>query len=425
MTLYLKDATYVDWRILAITKTHLAVAEGPEAGLNLVATLPAADQLGTDDRILDCTGKLVTKAFGCGHHHIYATLARGMPALAKAITNFTEVLEYIWWHIDKRLDREMIEASALAAAIHCAKNGVSFVIDHHASPFAIEGCLTVIAEAFDRVGIGHLLCYEISDRDGEGPREAGLAETDAYLAAGRQGHVGLHASFTVGEELLVKAVDLAHRHATGLHVHVAEDRADQQDAQTKYGKRVIERFADAGVLGLPKSILAHCIHLSEGERRLLIDSGLWVVQNVESNQNNRVGVTGYADLAERTLLGTDGMHADMLRSAKAAFLVGQATEGIGFDAIYRRFRNVHHYLDAFGAKGDGENNLVILDYDTPTEVTGDNFLGHFVYGIDARHVESVVAQGRLVVEDRRVTTVDEEEILAFAREMGRRLWEKL
>jgi cytosine/adenosine deaminase-related metal-dependent hydrolase len=425
MTLYLKDANYVDWRTLAITRTHLAVAEGPAGGLDVVGALPAADRLESHDRLLDCRGKLVTKAFGCGHHHIYSTLARGMPAPARAPAEFTEVLEYIWWHIDKRLDLPMIEASALAAAIHCAKSGVGFVIDHHASPFAVEGSLAVIAEAFERVGIGHLLCYEISDRDGEGPREAGLAETDAYLAAGNKGHVGLHASFTAGDDLLARAVELAHRHGTGLHVHVAEDVADQKDALARYGKRVIERFADAGVLDLPKSILAHCIHLSERERRLLADSGLWVVQNVESNQNNKVGVTGYAHIAERTLLGTDGMHSDMLRSAKAAFLVGQTTEGIGLDTVYGRFRNVHRYLDAFGAEGDGENNLVILDYDAPTEVTADNFLGHFVYGIDARHVESVVAQGRLIVEDRRVTRVDEAEVLAFAREMGRRLWEKL
>lgn len=425
MTLYLKNARFLDWQTLEIKGAHLAVEEGAEGGIAFVDALPAANQLGVEDRVLDCAGKLVTKAFGCGHHHIYSTLARGMPAPAKTPTNFTEVLEYVWWHIDKRLDLAMIEASALASAIYCAKSGVSFVIDHHASPFAIEGSLSTIARAFERVGISHLLCYEISDRDGEGPREAGLAETDAYLAAGHQGHVGLHASFTVGDELLAKAVDLAHRHATGLHVHVAEDKADQQDALAKYGKRVIERLADAGALALPKSILGHCIHLSDNERQLLADSGLWVVQNVESNQNNNVGVAGYAYLSDRMMLGTDGMHCDMLRSAKAAFLVGQATEGISFDTVYQRFRNVHRYISAFGGRGDGENNLVVLDYDAPTEVTADNFLGHFVYGLDARHVESVIAQGRLILEDRRVTQVDEAEVLAFAREMGSRLWEKM
>lgn len=425
MTLYLKDAAYIDWRTLSIRRTHIAVAQGADAAIAFMDALPPSDTLAPGDRVVDCAGKWVTKSFGCGHHHIYSTLARGMPAPARSPTNFTEVLETIWWHIDKRLDLEMIAASALAAAIHCAKSGVTFVIDHHASPFAIGGCLTTIAEAFDRVGIAHLLCYEISDRDGEGPRQAGLAETDRFLAAGHQGHVGLHASFTVGDPLLQKAVDLAQKHDTGLHVHVAEDLADQRDAESKYGQRVLERFRDAGALALPKSIFAHCIHLTDKEKKLLADAGVWVVQNVESNQNNNVGLAGYGDFAPRTLLGTDGMHCDMLRSAKAAFLVGQATEGIGFDGIYDRFRNIHRYVECFGARGDGDNNLVILDYDTPTEVTAENFLGHFVYGLDARHVESVIAQGRLIVEKRRVVTVDEDAVLARARQMGRRLWGKL
>jgi len=425
MTLYLKNATFIDWETFEVSHTNLAVESGPVGDVRHLPTIPDKDALTPEDRIFDCNDKWVTKSFGCGHHHIYSTLARGMPAPRKIPTNFMEVLQYIWWHIDKRLDLEMIEASALASAIYCAKSGVTFVIDHHASPFAIENSLSTIAKAFDRVGISHMLCYEISDRDGEGPRDAGLAETDRFLAAGHQGHVGLHASFTVGDESLQKAVDLAHKHDTGLHVHVAEDKADQADATAKYGKRVVERYQDAGALALSKSIFVHCIHLSGHEKKLLGDSGVWVAQNVESNQNNNVGVAGYADLTDNMMLGTDGMHGDMLRSAKAAFLVGQATEGIGFDGIYNRFRNVHRYIQKFGVRGDGANNLVILDYDTPTELTQDNFLGHFVYGIDARHVESVISQGRLLVENRQVVTVDEKEVLAHARAMGRKLWEKM
>ncbi|MEJ2137553.1 MAG: amidohydrolase family protein, partial [Desulfofustis sp.] len=387
--------------------------------------IPPQDTMATEDRVIDCAGKLVTRSFGCGHHHIYSTLARGMPAPRKTPTNFTEVLQYVWWHIDKRLDLEMIEASALASAVYCAKNGVTFVIDHHASPMAIQDSLFTIAKAFDRVGLAHMLCYEISDRDGQGPREEGLAETAAFLAQGYQGHVGLHASFTVGDELLKKAIALSKKHDTGLHMHVAEDRADQEDALTQYGKRVVERLADAGALELSKSLLCHCIHLSDHEKELLRRSAVWVAQNVESNQNNNVGLTGYAAITDNVILGTDGMHCDMLRSAKAAFLAGQDTEGIGFDGLYRRFRDVHRYTREFGASGDDENNLVVLDYDAPTEVTADNFLGHFVYGLDARHVETVICNGRIIVEDRCMTTVDEAEVLAYAREMGKKLWDKM
>jgi cytosine/adenosine deaminase-related metal-dependent hydrolase len=425
MTLYLKNATFLDWQSLKIKRTHLAVKEGSQNGISFLTALPSEDAMTPQDRVIDCAGKLVTKSFGCGHHHIYSTLARGMPAPRKIPANFTEILQYVWWHIDKRLDLEMIEASALASAVYCAKNGVTFIIDHHASPFAIKDSLSTIAKAFDRVGVAHMLCYEISDRDGEAPREEGLAETDAFLAAGHQGHVGLHASFTVGEELLKKAIALAQKHNTGLHMHVAEDRADQEDAVAKYGRRVVERLQDAGALELKTSIFPHCIHLSDREKELVRRSGIWVAQNTESNQNNNVGLTGYAPLTDNVMLGTDGMHCDMLRSAQAAFLVGQATEGIGFDGIYQRFRNVHRYTQACGAQGDADNNLVILDYDAPTKLTTDNFLGHFVYGLNARHVETVICQGRVIVENQQITTVDEGDVLAFAREMGKKLWDKM
>ncbi len=425
MTLYLKNATFLDWQSLEIKRTHLAVEEGSQNGISLPTTLPSEDTMAREDRVIDCAGKLVTKSFGCGHHHIYSTLARGMPAPPKIPANFTEILQYVWWHIDKRLDLEMIEASALASAIYCAKSGVTLVVDHHASPMAIKGSLSAIAQAFDRVGIAHLLCYEISDRDGEATREEGLAETDSFLAAGHQGHVGLHASFTVGDELLKKAVALAKKHDSGLHVHVAEDRADQEDALAKYGKRVVERFEKAGALELKKSIFAHCIHLTDREKALLRESGVWVVQNVESNQNNNVGATGYTGLTGNVMLGTDGMHSDMLRSAKAAYLVGQHTEGISPDQMYERFRNVHRFIKTMGAEGDGDNNLVILDYDTPTEITSGNFTGHFIYGLESNHVLSVIAQGKVIVEERRITSVDEAEILTYAREQGLRLWQKL
>jgi len=425
MTLYLKNATYLDAKTLKIRNTNLAVEEGPTGALTFPETVPSGGRLEDEDRVIDCRWGLVTRSFACGHHHIYSTLARGMPAPPKVPTNFLEILKYVWWRLDKQLDRDMIEASALAAALHMAKHGVTFCIDHHASPFAIEGCLETIADAFERVGIGHLLCYELSGRDGEGPVEAGLAETDGYLSSGRKGHVGLHASFTVDDGLLKKAVALAEKHGTGMHVHVAEDQADQDHCLKTYGKRIARRFADAGVLNCRHTILAHCVHLDAEERRLVRESGAWVVQNTESNLNNNVGVGDYREQGGNIMLGTDGMHSDMLRSAKAAFLVGQGTEGLSLEETYRRFRNVHRLIRTMGAPGDGPNNLVILEYDSPTGITSENALGHFVYGIDATHVRSVIAQGRLIVENRKLDTVNEDEILSYAREQARRLWEKL
>ena len=425
MTLYLKDATFLDWQTIEISRTDLAVEEGSQKGISYPAAVPSSDALGPEDRVLDCAGKLVTKSFGCGHHHIYSTLARGMPAPPRIPANFLEVLEYIWWRVDKRLDRDMIEASALAAALHMAKHGVTFCIDHHSSPYAIDGSLETIARAFEKIGLGHLLCYENSCRDGQDSMEAGLAETDAYLSSGRKGHVGLHASFTVDDDLLEKSVELARKHGTGLHVHVAEAPADQEHCLKTYGKRVIQRLHGFGAMESPHTLLGHCVFLDDNEKKLSRESPVWVVQNVESNQNNNVGATGYIGLTGNVMLGTDGMHSDMLRSAKAAYLVGQNTEGVSPDQMYERFRNVHRFIEAMGAEGDADNNLVILDYDTPTEITSENFTGHFIYGLESSHVLSVIAQGKVIVEKRRITGADETEIIAYAREQGLRLWKKL
>ncbi|KAB1443130.1 amidohydrolase family protein [Pseudodesulfovibrio senegalensis] len=424
MTLYLKNARYIDSETLKVRSTTLAVEPGPEGAIALINDIPNEDERQPEDRVMDCKNRFVTRSFGCGHHHIYSALCRGMPAPPVIPSNFPEVLQYVWWRVDKRLDRDMVEASALAAALQMARRGVTFCIDHHASPFAVEGSLETVARAFERVGIGHLLCHESSNRDGQDIAEKSLAEHDAYLSSGRHGLVGLHASFTVNDDLLAASVDLADKHETGIHIHVAEDAADENHCEATYNKRVAERLRDFGVLKSPKTILGHCVHFTDEERAIVAESPAWVVSNVESNQNNNVGLTGYGWL-QNVMLGTDGMHNDMIRSAKAHHLVCTGTEGIGYDEVYRRFRNVHRYLSQFKGIGDGPNNLVILDYDSPTEITDDNFLGHFIFGLEAAHVNTVIAQGRVIVEDRRSTLVDEQEILAFAREQGFRLWNRL
>jgi cytosine/adenosine deaminase-related metal-dependent hydrolase len=318
----------------------------------------------------------------------------------------------------------MIEASALATAIASAKSGVTFVIDHHASPFFIDGSLEIIAKAFEKVGVGHLLCYEVSDRDGYDIAEQGLVETENYLKK-YQGLVGLHASFTISDDTLERAVMLAQKYNSGLHIHVAEDKYDQEYCLRNYNQRVVERLNEAGVLKYSKSILGHCLHLEEKEKELIKNSNVWVVQNSESNLNNNVGYFNSRGLGNNIMLGTDGMHSDMLRSAKSAFYVGQGFDSIDYPGVYQRFRNAHRYLSTNCFFGDGDNNLVVLDYDTPTEINQNNFLGHFLFGFEAKHVQHVISQGKLIVKDKKITTVDEDEILQFTREQGLKLWDKM
>lgn len=415
----LKNATFINYQTLEFKQTDILVEEGINAGYKLVNSGEAQA-----DTIIDCTGKFVTKAFGCGHHHVYSALARGMNAPKKIPENFVEILQYVWWTLDKCLDKEMIELSALTTAIASARAGVTFVIDHHASPFAIDGSLEILAKAFEKVGVSHLLCYEITDRDGLDKAEQGLIETENYLQK-YQGLVGLHASFTVSNDTLTKAVELARKYNSGIHVHVAEDLADQKACIEKHGKRVVERFHEAGALDFSKTILGHCLHIDDNERKLLNDSKAWVVQNTESNLNNNVGFFSSKGIGERIMLGTDGMHSDMLRSAKNSFFVGQHFDSIGYDGVYNRFRKAHQYIKDNDFKGDGCNNLVVLDYRTPTEMNQNNFYGHFLFGIESSHVQHVIANGKLIVKDREIVNINEEEILKASAKAGKKLWEKM
>ena len=420
MSLLLKNGTYIHPETLEFTTSHILVDEGLNGKISFLKEIP----LDNTYPVIDCTGKYVTQSFVCGHHHVYSALARGMGAPKKNPENFNEILEYVWWSLDKCLDAEMIEASALYTAMASLKNGVTFVIDHHASSFAIGGSLDIIATAFEKVGASHLLCYEISDRDGTQKAQEGLMETAEYLEE-NQGLVGLHASFTVSDDTLQKVVRVAKHFDTGIHIHVAEAQSDQDHCIENYKMRVIERLQKAGALSSPKTILGHCLHLSEKEKEIIAASPVWVVQNTESNLNNKVGFFNAAGLGNNIMMGTDGMHSDMLRSAKAAFFVGQNFDTIGYDSVYQRFRNADKYLNNNGFKGHGPNNLVVLDYDSPTPFNQGNFLGHFVFGLDSRHIQHVISQGKLVVENQHLLTVDEEKILASAKIQAERLWAKM
>ena len=424
MAILLKNATFINWETLEFSDTNILVEEGEGKQLRFFKSSDQV-QAGPHDVSIDCTGKYVTKSFAVGHHHVYSALARGMSAPIKTPENFREILQYIWWNLDKALDKESIEASALATAMACAKAGATFAIDHHASPNSIEGSLEIISKAFDKVGVSHLLCYEITDRDGMQKAEQGLAENERHLE-NNQGLVGVHASFTVSDETLIKAASLVEKYNTGVHMHLAEDLHDQEHCLGNYGKRVTERLRESGLLNSAKTILVHGLHLSETERKIISESKAWMVQNMESNLKNKVGYFNGEGLdSNRIMLGTDGMHSDMLQSAKAAFFAGQKQDNINYASAYQRLRNVHRYLSSNGFKGDGENNLMVLNYDSPTPFSQENFLGHFIFGLRSNHVEHVISTGKLIVKDRRLQNIDEQEALRFTKKQAERLWRKL
>lgn len=418
--IYLKNGTFINWQTLEFTPTDIWVEEKPKGTIhfNPPANLPEKV------KAIDCNGLYITRSLVNAHHHIYSALARGMPQPSQTPTNFHEKLQYVWWKLDWALDADMIRSSVLATAIAAAKAGCTFIIDHHSSPAHTHGSLEIIANALDEAGLGHLLAYEITDRNGEAKAGEALEETRSYLQ-NRQGLIGLHASFTVENPTLTKALALAQEFNTGIHAHLAEDPVDQEFCLEKYGKRVVQRYADAGFLELPKNIFVHGIHLDEKERALLKNSPAHIAVNYDSNLNNKVGVFTGNGLGENIMLGTDGMHSDMFASARTAWFTGMNHEKLSPQTVYQRLRRPHHYLKDNQFTGDGDNNLMILDYDTPTPITQENFVGHFFYGMNASHVKHLIAQGKLILQNRRHTLLDEESVLQEAKEQAARLWKKL
>ncbi len=423
MDILLKNTTFIEWDTLNFRTGDLLVEEGPKGSIRWVTDEKEVAEASRHE-VIDCSGKLVTRSFAVGHHHVYSALARGMPPPPKPPADFREILKYIWWTLDKSLDSDTIRYSALATAIAAAKAGATFVIDHHASPNSIEGSLDIIAAAFDEVGISHLLCYEATDRDGTDKARKGLEETERYLQQ-RQGLVGLHASFTVGPKTLQKAMALMQQYNSGIHMHLAEDRYDQDHCLQTYYQQVTQRLNEAGVLDSPKTILVHGLHLDARERKMIKKKPCWIVENMESNLKNKVGCFTSQGLGDNIMLGTDGMHSDMLRSAKAAFFAGQTCEKLDFMSVYQRFRNVHRYLAQNNFAGDSENNLVVLDYDSSTEVNQNNFPGHFIFGLNTSHVTDVIAKGKLLVKNRQVQTIDTESVFKESKKHAARLWKKM
>ncbi|MCL4825088.1 MAG: amidohydrolase family protein, partial [Anaerolineales bacterium] len=288
-------------------------------GENVIAVGAAAEmkQKYPDADSVDCSNKVVLPGFICAHHHFYSTLARGMAIPGEPASNFVEVLERLWWKVDRAIVGDDILLSAQIPLIESIRNGTTTIIDHHASPSASDGSLDIIESAVRQAGVRASLCYEVSDRNvhGEGIREnerfiKKVGKGDGQIAA----MMGLHASFTVADDTVEKCVGIARDAGVGCHIHVAEDAADRQDSLEKYGVPTVKRLDRLNVTG-EKSIFVHCVHIDEEEMDIVADTRTSIVHNPESNMNNAVGVTQILKMLGKGILvglGTDGMNSDML-----------------------------------------------------------------------------------------------------------------
>jgi putative selenium metabolism protein SsnA len=395
---------------------------------------------------LDGGGRLLMPGLINAHNHFYGTFARGL-ALKQAPKNFHEILKFLWWKLDSSLDDEAVYHSALVPAISAVKHGVTSVIDHHASPNAVAGSLDRIEAAMSLVGLRGVLCYEISDRDGKKIRDLGLEENSRYIKKCHtakeknpdhlfDGMVGLHASFTLDDDSLRRAAEIAQSLNRGCHIHVLEDGVDREETRRKYGMGVVERLCEFGILN-EQSIAAHCIHLEEKEFDLLAQSKSMVVHNPQSNMNNAVGRADIFKLLEKGIcvgLGTDGMSADIKPDVRTAAWVHKhdlKNPNVGWNEIQQMVvKNNPAIFERVSGQKVGRveaeylADLILVDYFPPTPMTSENFWGHFLFGIADAVVDTTFINGRVVMQSKQLTGIDEEKIVAEAQRCAEKVWKK-
>lgn len=398
---------------------------------------------------LDVGGRLVMPGNLCAHTHFYGAFARGMylPP-GPPPRNFPEILSKLWWRLDRALTPEDVRYSALVCLVDAIRHGTTTLIDHHASPNAIDGSLDVIAEAVRTAGVRACLCYEVTDRNGEAGARAGIRENVRFLkrvaqeAAEGQNLVrasfGLHASFTVSNKTLERCHAELEGLATGFHIHVAEDVSDEDDALQKYGQRIGERLEQQGVLG-PKSIAAHCVHVDVGEVEVLRRTDTKVSHQPRSNMNNAVGVADVLGMMRYGVtvgLGNDGFSNNMFSEIKAAYLLHKSYRRdprvMGADQVVQMaFANNGKIAAPFWKHAVGElstgayADVIVLDYAPYTELNSGNFPWHLVFGIDGSHVTHTICGGKLLMRERELLTLDEAAIAAKARELSQQVWRRL
>ncbi len=432
MSYLLKGATILTLNPATVLQADLRVEGGriAERGPHLAAS--------DADEVLDFSGRFVVPGMVCAHTHLYSALARGMPGPSRAPGNFREILELIWWRLDRALDEETIYWSALAGALDAARAGTTCLYDHHASPSHIRGSLDIIREAVERVGVRAVLCYEVTDRGGRKQRDAGIEENRAFLewVRNRKGTsqfralVGAHASFTLSADALEACAELTRAYETGIHIHVAEDLCDEEDARSKYGIGTMERLSRAQALNA-HTIIAHGTHLAKPAIDLGRKACVWFAHNPRSNMNNQVGYAPVADFGEQLLLGTDGIGADLFAEADCAFYRSREARS-GFDAdrwvqvlANNQRRAEQDFGSDFSRLAPGSiADLIVLDYQNPTPLTAGNLPWHLIFGMSSGNVESVMVAGKFVIANRQ-PTVDITNVYECARNAGEKLWARI
>jgi putative selenium metabolism protein SsnA len=398
------------------------------------------------EEILDAHGQLVMPGNICAHTHFYGAYSRGMGIPGDAPNGFVQILEKLWWPLDKALDKKSVRASAQVCILDAIRHGTTTLFDHHASPAYIEGSLDEIYHVVKESGIRASLCYEVTDRNGLDQADAGIRENSRFANWVLKNHpldgrisatFGLHASLTVSDDTLEKSRQ-AKPEGVGFHIHVAESEADEYDSLNKYGLRTIDRLEKFGILG-PKTIVAHAVHIDSRETELLVKNDVWVTHQPRSNMNNAVGMAAVESMDRagvKMCLGNDGFSNTMWDEWKAAYLAHKLwhhdPRRMNGSLVAKMAINQNRNLVAnqfFGKKvgilePDAQADIILVDYHPYTPLTSGNIPWHIIFGFNESLITTCMVNGVILMKNREIVCMDEEKVFAEAKELAPGVWQR-
>ena len=412
----------------------------------IVEVAPQADLTARypQEEKMDAGGQYVMPGNICAHTHFYGAYSRGMAIPGSPAKDFPEILEKLWWPLDKSLDDQAVKYSALVCMIDAIKHGTTTLIDHHASPYAIDGSLDLVAEAAKATGLRCSLCYEVTDRDGEERSKAGIRENVRFIRRVEQeknpllsATFGIHASLTVSDATLERCrTEIPSGY--GFHIHVAEHSVDEYDSLAKSGKRVVDRLHQFGILG-DRSIIVHAVHVDAKEIAYLAETKTWVSHQPRSNMNNAVGLPAVESMMRagiKVCLGNDGFSNAMWEEWKTAYLAHKLwnldpRRMGGYDlvemAVYNnqqlaqaQFDGVPVGVIAPGAWAD----LIFVDYKPFTPFTGGNAPWHILFGFNESMITTTMVAGKVLMRDRKILVLDEAAVMEEALRIAPQVWER-
>lgn len=391
---------------------------------------------------VDARGGLIMPGLVDLHHHACALLSRGLEPRGVRPMRYMGLLENCWWKLDRAMNLEDVYCGASADFLDCVRNGVTTVFDQHASYGAVTGSLSEVSRAADRLGLRACLGYEVSDREGESKCKAAIQENLSFMReisrrtdSLRRGMMGMHTSFTLSDRTLEACME-ALPATSGCHIHVAESLEDTTHSLQTYGRSIVRRLRERGVLGR-KTIAAHCTHLNWEDVQILRETDTAVVHCPESNMASAVGcadIEAYSRAGLSLGLGTDGFSSDLFLGMRTASLLcrhnsGDALSGAGVasDLLFRanpslasRFFGVELGVLKPGAAAD----IIVCDYQPPTPLSAANADSHILRGVCGRSVTTTVVAGKVLMENRILKVADEEALLSESRQQAADLWRR-